>query len=356
MKPTTKPRVKICCIASVAEAWLAIEAGASAIGLVSEMPSGPGPIPETLIAEIASTIPPGVSSFLLTCRQDPASIIEQQRRLRVNTIQICDRLPNGSHQELHEALPGVSLVQVVHVTGPESVDEAIAVAPHVDAVLLDSGNQSLAIKELGGTGRTHDWTLSREIREAIDVPMFLAGGLKPENVAAAIREVQPFGIDVCSGLRTKGRLDPEKLSNFFTQINADKCLSAFICVNLRLKGQLHSQLHLTRIAHTLSQEPVKVKKTGRRQRIDVVGVVEGIEHLDHRDNREAFIKVKWPLNAPVEREVLIILAHRVPIRCRAISRSNRLSTSCLHAEVSFKPPAQFNKRKEVKLVTDVTVR
>jgi len=211
-----RPRVKICCIASVAEAWMAIEHGASAIGLVSAMPSGPGPIPEDLIAEIAAIVPPGVSSFLLTCLQDATAIIEQQRRLRVNTIQICDRLPPGSHAQLREALPGVSLVQVVHVTGPESVDEAIAVAPHVDAVLLDSGNQSLAIKELGGTGRTHDWRLSRQIREAIDVPMFLAGGLNPGNVAAAIREVQPFGIDVCSGLRTEGRLDPQKLRDFFT--------------------------------------------------------------------------------------------------------------------------------------------
>ena len=218
MKPNTRPRVKICCIASVEEAWMAIHAGASAVGLVSAMPSGPGPIPEDLIAEIAATIPPGVSSFLLTCLQDAESIIDQQRRLRVSTIQICDRLTKGSYQQLREALPGVSLVQVVHVTGPEAVDEAIGVAPHVDAVLLDSGNQSLAIKELGGTGRTHDWSLSRRIREAIEVPLFLAGGLNPSNVAAAIREVQPFGIDVCSGLRTNGNLDPEKVDAFFHRI------------------------------------------------------------------------------------------------------------------------------------------
>ena len=213
-----KPRVKICCIASVEEAWMAIDVGASAVGLVSAMPSGPGPIPEDLIAEIAATIPPVVSSFLLTCMQDAASIIDQQRRLGVNTIQICDRLTHGSYQDLREALPGISLVQVIHVTGPEAVDEAIEVAPQVDAILLDSGNQLLAIKELGGTGRTHDWTLSRKIREAIEVPLFLAGGLNPSNVAAAIREVQPFGIDVCSGLRTNGNLDREKLEAFFDRI------------------------------------------------------------------------------------------------------------------------------------------
>ncbi|HYV13275.1 MAG TPA: phosphoribosylanthranilate isomerase [Pyrinomonadaceae bacterium] len=214
--------MKICCIASVEEAWMAIDAGASAVGLVSAMPSGPGPIPEDLIAEIAATIPPGVSSFLLTCLQDAASIIDQQRRLGVNTIQICDRLTQGSYQDLREALPGISLVQVVHVTGPEAVDEAIEVAPQVDAILLDSGNQSLAIKELGGTGRTHNWTLSRKIRETIEVPLFLAGGLNPSNVAAAIREVQPFGIDVCSGLRTNGNLDSVKLEALFDRINKDE--------------------------------------------------------------------------------------------------------------------------------------
>ncbi|MCA1578635.1 MAG: phosphoribosylanthranilate isomerase [Acidobacteria bacterium] len=220
MKATEKPRVKICCIASIAEAWLAIEHGASAVGLVSAMPSGPGPIPEELIAEIAATIPPGVSSFVLTCQQDAAAIIDQQKRLRVNTIQICDRLPAGSYECLREALPGISLVQVIHVTGPEAVDEAIAIAPQVDAILLDSGNQSLAIKELGGTGRTHDWRLSRTIRESIDMPLFLAGGLKPENVATAIREVRPFGIDVCSGLRTEGKLDPQKLAALFNAVSS----------------------------------------------------------------------------------------------------------------------------------------
>jgi len=218
MRPIDRPRIKICCIASVEEAWMAIGAGANAIGLVSAMPSGPGPIAEELIAEIAAIVPPGVSSFLLTCLQDATSIIDQQRRLRVNTIQICDRLTTGSYQQIREALPGISLVQVIHVTDPESVDEAIAVAPHVDAILLDSGNQSLAIKELGGTGRTHNWTLSRKIREAIEVPLFLAGGLNPGNVADAIREVQPFGIDVCSGLRTEGALDPQKLSDFIRAI------------------------------------------------------------------------------------------------------------------------------------------
>jgi phosphoribosylanthranilate isomerase len=220
------PRVKICCMASVDEARLAIAHGASALGLVSQMPSGPGVIREELIAEIAAIIPPPIGSFLLTCKQDVSSIIDQQRRLRVNTIQICDRLESGDHQDLREALPGISLVQVIHVTGPEALDEAVRVAPFVDAILLDSGNQSLSIKELGGTGRTHDWSVSRRIRDAIGVPLFLAGGLRAENVAHAIDQVQPFAVDVCSGVRTEGKLDPTKLKRFFESVNQPSKRSA----------------------------------------------------------------------------------------------------------------------------------
>jgi len=215
----TLPRVKICCIGSVDEAALAIKCGASALGLVSHMPSGPGVISDESIAEIVATVPPAIGTFLLTSRQRVADIIEQQHVCRTNTIQICDHLAQGTHRELKEALPGISVVQVVHVTGPESIDEAARIAPYVDAILLDSGNQRLAVKELGGTGRIHDWTLSRAIRERLSVPLFLAGGLTLENVAQAIEQVGPFGLDVCSGVRTDGKLDAVKLKRFFYAVH-----------------------------------------------------------------------------------------------------------------------------------------
>jgi phosphoribosylanthranilate isomerase len=220
MNSTRTPRVKICCIGSVTEAALAVECGASALGLVSHMPSGPGVISDEQIAEIAATVPPAVGTFLLTSRQRVADIVEQQRFCRTNTIQICDHLTVGTHRDLKDALAGISLVQVVHVTGPESIEEAARIAPHVDAILLDSGNQKLTIKELGGTGRTHDWTLSRAIRERIGIPLFLAGGLTPENVGRAIEEVGPFGLDLCSGVRTDGRLDATKLKGFFAAVRS----------------------------------------------------------------------------------------------------------------------------------------
>ncbi len=226
MKPTGRPRIKICCMGSIEEAWMAIEHGASAVGLVSAMPSGPGVIEEELISRIAAALPPAIGSFLLTCQQDADAIIEQQRRLGVNTIQICDRLETGSYSDLRRGLPGISLVQVVHVTGPEALDEAQAVAPFVDAILLDSGNQSLAVKELGGTGRVHNWNVSRQIRESVEVPIFLAGGLNHSNVAQGIEEVGPFGVDVCSGVRTDGKLDQHKLDRFFAAIDQRTCEDA----------------------------------------------------------------------------------------------------------------------------------
>jgi len=218
MRATTRPRVKICCISSVEEANLAIRYGAAALGLVSAMPSGPGVIEDGLIAEIAARTPPPVATFLLTSFQDADSIIEQQRRLRTNTLQLVDRLERGSYDDLRRALPGVSIVQVIHVNGEESVEETITVAPQVDAILLDSGNQKLVVKELGGAGRTHDWTISRRIREAIDVPIFLAGGLNAGNVAEAVKQVGPFGLDICSGVRAGGGLDEGKLANFFEAV------------------------------------------------------------------------------------------------------------------------------------------
>ena len=218
MQITNTPRVKICCIASIEEAWMAIHAGASALGLVSAMPSGPGVIAEERIAEIASSIPPPIATFLLTSCQDAEAIIAQQRRCRTNTVQICDHLEHGTHNDLRRAMPGISIVQVIHVRGEESIHEAISVSHEVDAILLDSGNQSLAVKELGGTGRLHDWAISRRIREEVCVPIFLAGGLKTENVAEAMTQVGSFGLDVCSGVRTAGRLDEHKLGQFFAEV------------------------------------------------------------------------------------------------------------------------------------------
>lgn len=208
----------MCCIASLNEARLAIDAGASALGLVSAMPSGPGVIDESTIAEIAARVPPPIATFLLTSETTDEALVAQLRRCGTNTIQLCDDVDVSVIARLRRELRGISIVQVIHVTGPESVDRAREVAPFVHALLLDSGNTGLPIKLLGGTGRTHDWALSRQIRDAVDVPLFLAGGLDASNVASAIAAVNPFGIDVCSGVRSAGNLDPTRLEDMIDAI------------------------------------------------------------------------------------------------------------------------------------------
>jgi phosphoribosylanthranilate isomerase len=182
------------------------------------MPSGPGPIEDSRIRDIAESVPPGVASFLLTCETSADAITRQHRYCGTNTLQFVDEVETGTYERLHESLRGISIVQVIHVRDENAIDEAVRAAPHVNAILLDSGNPKAAVKELGGTGRRHDWSISRRIRESIDVAVYLAGGLNPGNVGEAIRTVQPFGVDVCSGLRTDGRLDEKKVEAFMIAV------------------------------------------------------------------------------------------------------------------------------------------
>lgn len=213
-------RVKVCCIASIEEARLAVRLGAAALGLVSEMPSGPGTIAESQIAAIAATVPPPIATFLLTSRTDAEGIIDQQKRCGTNVLQLCDRVAPARRRHLRQALPGIALVQVIHVADETAIAEALEAGKTVDALLLDSGNLSLSVKELGGTGRSHDWSISARIVERSPVPVFLAGGLNPDNAREAIRSVRPFGLDLCTGIRTAGNLDRQKLSQFMDAVRA----------------------------------------------------------------------------------------------------------------------------------------
>lgn len=211
-------RIKICCIASIEEARSAVAAGADALGLVARMPSGPGPIADDRIAEIAAATPVTVDTFLLTSETAPDAVVDHVRRCGTSTVQLVDAVSVATYGALRRACPSVTIVQVLHVTGEATLDDARAVAPHVDTLLLDSGNPAAAVKQLGGTGRVHDWVVSRRIVETVSVPVFLAGGLNVGNVGQAIRAVGPHGVDLCSGVRTDGALDPDKLSAYIAAV------------------------------------------------------------------------------------------------------------------------------------------
>jgi len=211
-------KVKICCIQSLEEAKLAIKYGAGALGLVSEMPSGPGVISEDFIVEIAKQVPADISTFLLTSKTNAEEIITQHKKCCTTHIQLVDNVEPDVFKKLRDELPEIKIVQVIHVTDEESIEEAVNVSNFVDLILLDSGNQKIAVKELGGTGRTHDWSISKEIVEIVNIPVFLAGGINPSNVSAAINEVKPYGVDLCSGVRISGKLDEDLLKEFFSKL------------------------------------------------------------------------------------------------------------------------------------------
>jgi len=213
-------RVKVCCIASIEEAELALEAGADALGLVSAMPSGPGVIPDADIATIADWVGSRAATVLLTSRTSAAGIDEQLTHSRPSVLQICDALPETEMAIVRTRHSAVVLMPVVHVRGRDSLGEAVGLAANADAILLDSGNPLARVKELGGTGRVHDWQVSRAIRDAVGVPLFLAGGLRAENVADAVRTVRPFGVDVCSGVRRDGKLDRSTLTEFMAAVHS----------------------------------------------------------------------------------------------------------------------------------------
>lgn len=212
-------RVKICCISSIEEAKTAINFGASALGLVGKMPSGPGIISDDLILQIAQYVPPPIATFLLTSETSPDEIIAHHKRTQTNTIQIVDRIPIDAYHYIRNKLPIIKIVQVIHVLDEKSIEEAVEISNFVDALLLDSGNPNKNVKELGGTGRIHNWKLSKKIVEQSKVPVFLAGGINSQNVKQAINEVNPFGIDICSGVRTNGKLDKYKLEELFLILN-----------------------------------------------------------------------------------------------------------------------------------------
>jgi phosphoribosylanthranilate isomerase len=195
------------------EAEMAIAAGADALGLVAEMPSGPGPIADELIAEIAAKVPPPVATFLLTARTSAKEIAAHLGIAGTNTVQVVSHIDPAEHELLAALRPATRRVQVIHIENEDALSLIPEYAPRVHAFLLDSGRPAAA--ELGGTGRVHDWAVSAEFVRRSPIPVFLAGGLNPGNAARAIAEVKPFGLDLCSGVRTNGKLDAEKLHAFF---------------------------------------------------------------------------------------------------------------------------------------------
>lgn len=207
--------IKICCISTEEEIELALAEGASVLGFVGESPPGRGRLSDQAIAELIPAVRGRVPAWLLTVHTDLPALVAQVERTRPDGLQICDRVPPELLAALRARFPSLELIQVVHVSGPAAIAHAAEVEPSVDALLLDSGTPQGQERKLGGTGETHDWSISRRIVQQSAVPVWLAGGLRPDNVARAISEVGPAGVDLCSGVRDSDyRLDSARLRSF----------------------------------------------------------------------------------------------------------------------------------------------
>lgn len=217
-----RTRVKICCMASPSEVRAAAVAGADAVGVVGPMPSGPGPVDDATARLVIAAAPPGVSPFLLTSEASAEGVWRHVQATGAPVVQLVRHVDPSVHAELRALAPALKIVQVVHVENEDAVDLARGYAKTADALLLDSGNPRLGgeVEALGGTGRAHDWKISRQIVSIVTKPVYLAGGLTPANVADAIALVRPFGVDLCSGVRTLGKLDIQKLQSFFANLRA----------------------------------------------------------------------------------------------------------------------------------------
>ena len=212
-------RFKVCCIKSVEEATLAIQHGASILGLVGQMPSGPGPISIDLIKEIAAHVKGDVVTWILSSKTKAQELIDEYQYVQTDGIQLVDEVRENDCKQLKERFPDLYLVQVRHVEKRSSAATLASVNRYIDAILLDSGSPNNEIKILGGTGNVHDWHISESIVALAKVPVFLAGGLNPSNAVNAIELVKPYGLDVCSGLRSNDKLDVLKLHNWSRRLD-----------------------------------------------------------------------------------------------------------------------------------------
>ncbi|MHC8597672.1 phosphoribosylanthranilate isomerase [Arenicellales bacterium IMCC55707] len=213
-----KTQIKVCCIANAEEAQIALNQGINAVGLVGHMPSGPGVIGSDRAASIIAALPGGVDSFFLTSHELGRDIVEALGVIKASTVQIVRHIDPVEYLPIIENLPNLRRIQVIHVENDSALGLIERYNEVADAFLLDSGKTMGTNPQFGGTGKVHDWVISKQFVQSTDLPVYLAGGLSSENVFRAVTEVRPAGVDVCSGVRSNDTLDLEKLQAFVQEV------------------------------------------------------------------------------------------------------------------------------------------
>lgn len=207
-------KVKICGIKRLEDTLLAISYGADALGfLVGQKHASPDFIEKDIAKSIIAKLPPFCPSVLVTHLENASEITTLASYLGVSTVQLHgDTTPEGA-KEIKDKLPYIKIYKAIHVVDEVSIEKGKEYLPYVDAILPDTFNAKT--DQVGGTGLTHDWSISREMAKEYDKPLILAGGLNPDNVAEAIKYVRPYAVDANSGTKgIDGYKDPVKLKLF----------------------------------------------------------------------------------------------------------------------------------------------
>ena len=205
-------RVKICGIQTLDEAMAVIDAGADALGFHVELEHAKNPIGSATLNAIISRLPPFVSTVVVTTETDPKKLSRIARATGANTLQLHGDIEPDAVRAVKALMFYLKIYVAVHA-GSDAYEKAKSFGDSADAILLDSPKSETGAR--GGSGKTHDWTASREIVDSLSLPVILAGGLNPENIADAIRAVQPYAVDVNSGVSNPdGTKDLERVRLF----------------------------------------------------------------------------------------------------------------------------------------------
>ena len=206
-----KVRVKICGITREEDLAVAVAAGADAVGFLVGVPSSPRNLTLERAERLLKQVPVFVDSVVVTVPDGIDSLVKIYDRLRPTAIQIHGEKTFGA-SVIREKIRDVHLIKTVYVKTGNVTAAVIEDSKAFDAILLDSFTKG----QYGGTGVAHDWELSRQIKQTIEpTPLILAGGLKPENVKEAILTVQPYAVDVASGVELRPAVkDPKKVLAF----------------------------------------------------------------------------------------------------------------------------------------------
>jgi phosphoribosylanthranilate isomerase len=217
-------RIKICGNRTLRDAEIAVRYGADAIGLiVGTKFFSEDEVSTSNASEIVAALPPFIVSVLVTHLQSGHEILDLYHAVLPTTIQLHNEVNLSVIEELRCKIPHVKLIKAIHIVDSTAIKQALMISNCVDSILLDSRTDG----RIGGTGVTHDWSVSQQIVLQTKVPVILAGGLTPSNVGLAIAKVKPFAVDVNSGVDApNGDKDPQKVLGFIESCRKEARLAS----------------------------------------------------------------------------------------------------------------------------------